>query len=168
MHHMNLTGNADYDLAASMKEHHKGTIDMANIELSSGKDKELKKMAARIITAQEKEIKDLDNITAKHKLDAVYSNTPAQKELNKAIANNMAQIIKIPAMKSNIDHEFASLMIKQYKDGINIRKTIFAYAKDPMFIVMTKKVLNSQENDINDLKAWMSIKKKTTAANHAK
>ncbi|PBC51227.1 DUF305 domain-containing protein [Rhodococcus sp. ACS1] len=42
-----------------MIEHHKGAIEMANAELADGENPEAKQMAADIVTAQQKEITDM-------------------------------------------------------------------------------------------------------------
>ena len=63
---MPMSGNADVDFAMMMRVHHQGAIDMANAELSSGKDPQMKKMAKAIIAAQKKEIAQFDGFLAKH------------------------------------------------------------------------------------------------------
>jgi uncharacterized protein (DUF305 family) len=55
-----MTGNMDEDFAMMMRTHHQGAIDMAKIELKSGKDPELRKMAQKMINDQTKEIAKLD------------------------------------------------------------------------------------------------------------
>lgn len=67
MESMKTTGDTDHDFAMMMKMHHQGAIDMAQIELKSGKDASLKAMATKIIEAQQKEIGQLDQWLAKHK-----------------------------------------------------------------------------------------------------
>ena len=67
MESMKMTGDADHDFAMMMKIHHQGAIDMAQMELKSGKDASLKAMAKKIIAAQQKEIKEFDQWLAKHK-----------------------------------------------------------------------------------------------------
>ena len=52
-----FTGNADVDFVRGMIAHHQGAIDMAKIELEYGKDEGMRKVAEDIITAQEGEIK---------------------------------------------------------------------------------------------------------------
>ena len=60
MESMKMTGDADRDFAMMMKVHHQGAIDMAQMELKSGKDAKMRAMAKRIIEAQQKEIKEFD------------------------------------------------------------------------------------------------------------
>lgn len=67
MESMKTTGNPDHDFAMMMKIHHQGAIDMAQMELKSGKDATMREMAKKVISAQQKEIKELDQWLAKHK-----------------------------------------------------------------------------------------------------
>ncbi|GAA3997016.1 hypothetical protein GCM10022211_02820 [Sphingomonas humi] len=55
-----VTGDQDRDFARMMIAHHQGAIDMARIELGRGKDPGLRRMAREIITAQEREITELN------------------------------------------------------------------------------------------------------------
>ena len=63
---MPMSGHPDVDFAMMMRIHHQGVIDMANAELSSGKDAQMKKMAKSIIAAQKKEIAQFDAYLTKH------------------------------------------------------------------------------------------------------
>jgi len=55
-----FTGDADVDFMIQMKAHHQGAIDMAKIALANGKDATVKKLANEIVSAQEKEIRAID------------------------------------------------------------------------------------------------------------
>lgn len=64
---MKMSGDTDKDFVMMMKMHHQGAIDVAQIELKKGKDEKLQKMAKKMIDAQQKEIKELDEWLARHK-----------------------------------------------------------------------------------------------------
>jgi uncharacterized protein (DUF305 family) len=53
---MPSSGDADHDFAAMMIPHHQGAVDMARIELQSGKDPVLLRLAQGIIVEQLQEI----------------------------------------------------------------------------------------------------------------
>ena len=64
---MKPSGNPDKDFAMMMIPHHQGAIDMARVELKYGKDSELRDLAEKIISAQQKEIGQLNAWLAKMK-----------------------------------------------------------------------------------------------------
>jgi len=67
MDSMKMTGDTDRDFATMMKMHHQGAIDMAQMELQSGKDAKMRAMAKGIVEAQQKEIKEFDRWLGKRK-----------------------------------------------------------------------------------------------------
>src|SRR4051795_6244365 len=63
---MPMSGDPDRDFAQMMIPHHQGAIDMARIELESGKDPKLRQMAQKVIEDQEREIAALKEWLAQH------------------------------------------------------------------------------------------------------
>ena len=61
-----MTGDADQDFATMMREHHRGAIDMARVELEYGTDPEMKSLAQKVIEDQSREIKQLDEWLEQH------------------------------------------------------------------------------------------------------
>lgn len=61
-----MTGNPDQDLVAMMMPHHQGAIDMARIYLPDGKDPDIRRMAGKVITDQQREVAEFKAWQAKH------------------------------------------------------------------------------------------------------
>ncbi len=66
MDHAPVTGDPDHDFVSMMTPHHQGAIDMAEVELHYGRDPELRRLARDVITAQKREIAEMDRWTAVH------------------------------------------------------------------------------------------------------
>jgi uncharacterized protein (DUF305 family) len=67
MQKMPMSGNTDEDFAMMLKMHHQQGVEMAQVELKNGKSPVMKKMAKKIITAQNKEIAQFDQWLTKQK-----------------------------------------------------------------------------------------------------
>jgi uncharacterized protein (DUF305 family) len=65
MMNMKMTGNTDKDFVMMMIPHHESAVAMAEAEISKGKESTLRKMAQKMVTDQNREIKEfkawLDN-----------------------------------------------------------------------------------------------------------
>ena len=64
--HQSFTGKPDVDFINGMIPHHQGAIDMAKVQLTHGKDPEIRKMAEKIIADQEKEIAEMKSLLKKN------------------------------------------------------------------------------------------------------
>ncbi len=67
MQKMPMSGNTDKDFAMMMKIHHQQALNMAEMQLKTGKSPEMKAMAKQIIVAQKKEIAQFGRWLAKEK-----------------------------------------------------------------------------------------------------
>ena len=61
-----MSDEPDRDFVKMMIPHHQGAIDMAKAILQSGKDKQIRTMAQKIITDQKREIKEMQTWLASH------------------------------------------------------------------------------------------------------
>lgn len=158
MHKMEKSRNADHDLAASLQEHHRGAVDMAEAELQNGSDDMLKKMAQAIKDKQDKEIKDLDGLIAKLKSAAKnYEPTDMDSGVGKAMSGDMMAMMDMPKQKIvNVDYQFAMMMSKHHAEGLKMGNTILKFAKDPMFKSMAKKMIADQTKEIQEFENWQA------------
>tara|TARA_Y100000815_G_scaffold41911_1_gene34524 strand:+ start:35997 stop:36743 length:747 start_codon:yes stop_codon:yes gene_type:complete len=158
VHALEKKGIADYDLAAELKEHHKGAIAMSETQLNSGTDAQLKQMAQKIKDAQQKEVDQIDRMLDGYDDKAKdYDPTDTGSGLGKAMMDNMQAMMKMPDMDgTSVDRSFAAMMIKHHQDGIKMAKTIQQYAKDTKFKQMAQKMIEDHQKDIQELEKWQS------------
>lgn len=70
-----MTGNPDIDFAVMMIPHHQGAVEMAKVELRSGTDPRLRRLAQEIVVTQQAEIAFMQ-LTLKHPLSAQAAPSP--------------------------------------------------------------------------------------------
>jgi len=157
MHQMEMTGNVDNDFAMMMKSHHQAAVDMAQAELESGKDEDLKKMAQNIISAQKTEINELQSFLDNHK-NPEKNYDPAMKEkgFSKVMGQNMTMMMDMPKMdeSSSTDKHFVQMMIPHHQGAIMMAEGFVQFGKDPGLISMAKKIISDQKMEIEQFKKW--------------
>ena len=158
VHALEKKGIADYDLAAELREHHKGAIAMSETQLDSGIDAQLKEMAQKIMDAQQKEVDQNDKMLDAYEDKANdYHPMNTDSGLGKAMMDNMQAMMKMPEMDAvSVDKSFATMMIKHHQDGIKMGKTIQQYAKDTKFKQMAQKMISDQQKEIEALQNWLT------------
>ncbi|MES2875748.1 MAG: DUF305 domain-containing protein [Bacteroidota bacterium] len=158
MHQMEMTGNADYDLISMLKSHHQGAIDMAKVELESGTEPKLKQIAQNMVDKQSKEIQMLDDmLKSADKSKKDYEPSDKNSGLGKDMDANMMKMMEMDhGTPGSVDHEFASMMIKHHKDGIDMGNIIVKHSKMAEFKSMAQKMIDDQTKEIAELETAMS------------
>jgi len=155
MHQMEMTGNIDNDFAMMMKSHHQAAIDMSQVELDSGKDDELKKIAQKIIDAQKSEIIELQTFLDNHKNPAKnYDPAMKEKGFSKVMDQNMTMMMDMPKMdeSSSTDKHFVQMMIPHHQGAIMMAEGFVQFGKDPGLIAIAKKIITDQKMEIEQFK----------------
>ena len=150
-----MNGDFDAEFVGMMIEHHQGAIDMANIELKSGSDQTLKKMAQNIITSQTAEIQKFKTILATHKENAIKGDHP---ELTEAM-NDMSSKMSAMKMTGNVDKDFAMMMKVHHEGAIAMAKGELGDGKDNELKLMAQKIISDQTKEIKDFSAWLASQK---------
>lgn len=157
MHQMEMTGNVDSDYAMMMKSHHQAAVDMAQVELESGKDDDLKKMAQKIVDAQKSEISELQSFLDNHKNpEKNYDPAMKDKGFAKVMGQNMTMMMDMPKMDGNAstDKHFVQMMIPHHDGAIMMAEGFVQFGKDPGLISMARKIVADQKMEIDQFKKW--------------
>lgn len=151
-----LTGE-DYDrmFIANMIEHHKGAVDMAKLALSNAKHQELKDMANDIITAQTKEITDME---AWQKAWG-YPSSSGEMMMDHSAMGMMADMGQMTEELKGLtgdafDKEFLSSMIEHHQSAINMAYPGQTNAKHDEVKELTKAIVEAQSSEIAQMKQW--------------
>lgn len=152
MQEVKMTGDADLDFARMMATHHQGGIDMAEEELASGTDADLKALASKIATATKAEKEKLEDFADGHKVAA--GDTSASMKLMQPMKTMMGSM-KHDQMGGVTDHHFATMMRMHHQSGIEMAKAYLEVAKVPAIKTMAQKMIADQQKDNQKLDDWL-------------
>jgi len=141
---MKMTGDPDHDFAMMLKIHHQSAVEMSDMEIKKGKSEVVKKMAAQIKAANQKEIVELTQFMATHK---PKSSSSKLGQIGMEMMHSGTH-----SMNGNADHDFASMMAQHHQQGIDIAKAFLKEGKTEKMKMMAQKVIQNQTKEITDLK----------------
>lgn len=152
MQSMQMTGDFNVDFANMMIEHHQGGIDMAQVEVSDGKDEKMKTKAQEILTMQKEEQQQLRDFVSSYKSSGMKH---GEGELQKSMST-MNDKMKSMQMSGDVDKDFALMMSSHHEDGISMEKMELKNGMSDKLKQMSQKSITSQQKDIKKLKALLS------------
>ncbi len=147
-----MTGDFDLDFANMMIEHHKGAIEMSNIELTKGTDAKMKSMAQNIIAKQTEEINMLQKAIANHKSSGMKH---AEGFMQKSMAEMKTKMGSMQ-MSNNTDKDFATMMILHHEEAIKMAKVEVENAMNPALKKIAQKTITDQTKEIGEFKNWLA------------
>jgi uncharacterized protein (DUF305 family) len=151
-----LTGE-DYDrmFLANMIAHHQGAVDMANLALTSAKHQEIKDMANNIISAQTKEIGDMQSWQTAWGYPA-SSGSMMEDHSSMGMMNDMAGMTdKLKGLSGDaFDKAFLSSMIEHHQSAINMAYSGQTNAQHEGVKTLTKAIVEAQSKEIAQMKQW--------------
>lgn len=154
MKNMKMTGDFDIDFANMMIEHHQGAIDMAQTEISQGKDEKMKSKAQEIINKQKDEQQKLRDFVSSYKASGMKH---GEGELQKSMSVNMDKM-KSMQMSGDADKDFAMMMSTHHEHGISMSKMELKNGMSDKLKQMAKKSIDDQQKDIAEFKSLMNNK----------
>ncbi len=152
MHSKKMTNDPDNDFAMMMKEHHKGAINMANLELEKGKDSTLHQLARKMNMEQQKEIAQMDSFLKAHPpvtVDSMFHH-------NSSMAMEMmSRNADLQFINGNADHDFAMLMIQHHHGAIDMADLEIHHGKSTKLKSIAEKIKKDQKEEIKKLQEWL-------------
>lgn len=153
-----MTGDADIDFAIMMIPHHQGAIDMARVQLQSGKDPDLRKLSEAVVAAQDGEIAFLKAWLDRHPAPAGGSDHAQHTPAGMAYMQGMAAMNKDmnAAMTGDADRDFAVMMIPHHRGAIAMAKVQLQHGKDAGLRALSNAIISAQEREIAFLTDWLA------------
>lgn len=157
MDSMERTGDPDHDFAMMMKMHHQGAINMAEEELNSGDDEQMRTIAQQIIDAQQAEIVMIDNFLASHQPGGVISEPFAMESM--MAMDKMMKANDLRVLTGDIDQDFASLMIDHHQSAIDNSESLLDFGQTDDMRSLAMKIAEDQQGEILELQNWLLVNK---------
>ncbi len=147
----------DYDrmFLANMIAHHQGAVDMANLALTSAKHQEIKDMANNIISAQTKEIGDMQSWQTAWGYPA-SSGSMMEDHSSMGMMNDMAGMTdKLKGLTGDaFDKAFLSSMVEHHQSAINMAYPGQTNAQHNEVKTLTVAIVDAQSKEIAQMKQW--------------
>ena len=145
----------DRTFISAMVVHHAAAVEMAQVEVQRGQRAEVKQLALQIISAQEGEIRQLQQI-AQHDFNFTPSTTlpttPQQGVLmGEPILMDFPRQISDLKSTSDPDTMFLQMMIPHHAMAIVQADTQMTYGSDPRLKAISQNIISSQSRQIGEM-----------------
>jgi len=158
--------NADVDFVRGMIPHHQGAIDMARVVQKHGKHAEVRKLAAEIIGAQQKEIAWMQDWLSRpaHALIAMvesHDHGEGHPEPESAAgkgffaANEKMHRDMDIAFSDDADVDFVRGMIPHHQGAIDMAKVVLEHGTDAEVKTLATAIVAAQETEIAWMRDWL-------------
>jgi len=149
---MTMTQDPDNDFAMMMRTHHQGAVDMANLELKSGKDATMKQMAQSIIASQQAEIIQLTTFLTSHAPHVIDPGFDAMQMENMKKAGKQADL---QIINGDIDHDFAILMVGHHQSAVENSRLELLRGQEQSMKDMAANIIDAQLKEIDQFQDWL-------------
>lgn len=148
-----FSGTNDRDFATLIREYYDGAIDMARLQLSYGKQRNLKEFSKATVTGLKQELLILSDFLK----DEPAKKSSSAEKFQLAMNNALNQMNVSNALNStNGDQLFAWLMIVHHKAGLQMFQAEVDYGSHQTMKIEARNMLAKQLDEIKWLQSWLS------------
>ena len=147
------TQDPDHDYATQMVMHHEAAVQMAEEELRTGSNQEMKATAQDIITKQRAEIGQFNAFAGGHQ-----PMQPLVPQFNAAQQANMGKMMaamNARAITAWPDYDFAQLMV-DHRAGIDDSEALLQAGRNGTTRALTQAIVTDQRQEIAALQNWLA------------
>ncbi|RYE49655.1 MAG: DUF305 domain-containing protein [Sphingobacteriales bacterium] len=154
---MPKTNDPEIDFAKMMIMHHQGAINMSSVELQSGANDSLKRIAQKIITEQQAEIQQFNTILAGLTADNSDPSFAAEQMDNMMKGG---QVADIQIITGDIDNDFATLMVVHHQGAIDNASAYLHHGNNTQLKTMATNIVDAQVMEIEEISNWLKANKR--------
>ena len=151
------TQDPDHDFAAQMVLHHEAAIKMAQEELKSGTNQEMKTTAQTIITKQQAEITQFNAFLNGHQ--ARQPLVPQFTQLQKTNMDKMMASSDKRTITGRPDYDFAQLMVDHHQAAIDNAEALLVHGRENTTRALAQAIIADQRQEILALQDWLTRNK---------
>jgi uncharacterized protein (DUF305 family) len=152
--------NFDLRFIDGMIPHHKGAVEMAKEAQQKSQRPEIKKLADDIITAQAKEINELQTWRkqwypkASNKPMAYNAQMGHMMEMSDEQMKGMMMSQDLGAKDAEFDLRFINAMIPHHESAVIMAKDALAKSTRPEIKKLAQDIISSQQAEIKQMQEW--------------
>lgn len=144
----------DHDYASQMVLHHEAAIKMADEELRTGSNQEMKTTAQDIITKQRAEIGQFNAFTSGHQ--PMQPLVPQFNTVQKTNMDKMMAASDARTLTARADYDFAQLMVDHHQAAIDNSEALLQHGRDATTRALAQSIIADQRQEIAALQNWLT------------
>ena len=148
------TQDPDHDYASQMVLHHEAAIKMAQEELKSGTNQEIRTAAQTIITKQQAEITQFNAFLSGHQPRQPL--VPQFTQLQKTNMDKMMASSDKRTITGRADYDFAQLMVDHHQAAIDNSEDLLVHGRETTTRTLAQAIIADQRQEINALQDWLA------------
>lgn len=141
-------GDADRAFLESMIPHHESAIEMATLAKRRAEHPQVMELADAIVTAQSREIRQIEGIHQRLFDEKVSPNADAHEDLG--LMESTAELKRVKPF----DEAFIDMMVGHHQGAIRMARAVHDQSDDDEVRSLAKSIVSAQSKEIEQMNEW--------------